>query len=366
MISPVRKIIHVDMDCFYAAIEMRDNPKLLGKPVAVGGDPNKRGVISTCSYEARKFGVHSAMSSAYAMRICPELLILPVSMEKYRAESHAIREIFVEYTDIIEPLSLDEAFLDVTHSRQYSGSATRIAQDIRARIWQQHHLTASAGIAANKFLAKVASEWHKPDGQLTIPPEDTESFVNSLPVGKIFGVGKVTARKLKDLGINTCADLQSYSRVELTMTFGKFGDQLFLLCRGIDDRAVEPGRIRKSLSVEETFEEDLVDADASIDQLGLLVARLKQRLLANHELDNRAINSVFVKIKFSDFTSTTVQEASQQLDFDHYKELYLRGMMRNNLPVRLLGVGVQFQKDPEELKNLQLPLNLGEKLNHQY
>jgi DNA polymerase-4 len=263
----MKKIIHIDMDCFYAAIEMRDNPRLKNKPVAVGGNPEKRGVICSCNYIARKFGVHSAMATAKALRICPKLILLPVNMEKYRAASEKIHKIFRSFTDIIEPLSLDEAYLDVTDCKHFCGSATLIAKSIRDKINWQLKLTASAGVAPNKLLAKIASDWNKPNGQLVITPENIESFISSLPVKKIFGVGKVTAEKLTKLGIKTCADLQKISLHDLIKRFGNFGAQLYELCRGIDNREVKPNRIRKSLSVEETFMQDLVSQDECLAKL---------------------------------------------------------------------------------------------------
>ncbi len=245
-----RKIIHIDMDCFYAAIEMRDFPEIASMPVAVGGSPNQRGVISTCNYVARKFGVHSAMATANALRICPSLVIQPTRMDVYREESHHIRAIFAEYTHKIEPLSLDEAYLDVTGSHQHQGSASWIAEAIRERIYQTRNLTASAGIAPNKSLAKIASDWHKPNGQMVIPPERVEAFMQELPVRKLFGVGPVMEMRLKMLGIQTCGELQARSKVELIKHFGSMGTRLYELSRGIDAREVISERVRKSISVE--------------------------------------------------------------------------------------------------------------------
>ncbi|MGI9293811.1 MAG: DNA polymerase IV, partial [Pseudomonadales bacterium] len=248
----VRKIIHCDCDCFYAAVEIRDDPSLQGKPVAVGGSADRRGVLTTCNYEAREFGARSAMPTAMALRLCPDLIVLPVSMEKYRVASQKVQSIFKEFTEQIEPLSLDEAFLDVSDTPLLQGSATRIAQEIRRRVAAQVGITVSAGVAPNKFLAKIASDWQKPDGLTVIRPEQVQDFVAQLPVNKIFGVGKVTAAKLQRLGVNSCADLQKLSLLELDQKFGRFGKRLFELSRGVDPREVQNERTRKSLSVEHT------------------------------------------------------------------------------------------------------------------
>lgn len=332
-----RKIIHVDMDCFYAAIEMRDNPALVNQPIAVGGSPGKRGVLCTSNYVARKYGVKSAMSSAYAMRLCPHLLILPVNMDKYRQASALIREVFLSYTDLVEPLSLDEAYLDVSQSQQCQSSATRIAEEIRAKIFKQCQLTASAGIAPNKFLAKVASDYNKPNGQYVIPPESVSDFIKKLPVGKIFGVGKVTAAKLEKHELYTCLDLQAKSKAYLTELCGKFGARLYDICRGKDDRAVEPTRVRKSLSVETTFFTDLQSLDQCLEQLPQLYDELVRRL-KKHSIEH--IHKQFVKIKFHDFVSTTVETVVSRLSFGEFKQLIVTGYQRRSVPVRLMGLGV--------------------------
>src|SRR3989338_4643852 len=257
----MRKIIHIDMDCFYAAVEMRENPALRDKPVAVGGT-SPRSVVCTANYKARQYGVHAAMPTRHALTRCPDLILVPVRIELYKNVSEQIRKILHEYTDLVEPLSLDEAYLDVTSASHHDGSATLIAQEIRYRIFQQQALTASAGISINKFLAKVASDWEKPNGQLTIYPEQVSKFVKELPIRKIFGVGKVTQEKMHRMGIHTCFDLQRFTLAEMVHEFGKFGAQLYNLCRGMDEREVKPHRVRKSLSVEETFEQDLADMQA--------------------------------------------------------------------------------------------------------
>jgi len=247
-----RKIIHIDCDCFYAAIEMRDDPSLRERPVAVGGSPERRGVVATCNYAARRFGVRSAMASSRAVKLCPELVLVPPRFEVYREASRQIARIYADYADTIEPLSLDEAFLDVTGSPHLEGSATRIALHIRGRIRREVGITASAGVAPNKFLAKIASDWNKPDGQLVVTPAEVNAFVRDLPVGKLFGVGKVTEEKLHQLGLFTCADIRARSPVELQRHVGSLGERLWRLAQGIDERPVEPFGRRKSLSVENT------------------------------------------------------------------------------------------------------------------
>ena len=267
-----RKIIHVDCDCFYAAIEMRDDPALAGKPLAVGGSADRRGVIATCNYEARAYGVRSAMASGQALKLCPDLLIVKPRMDAYKAVSREIQAIFREYTELIEPLSLDEAYLDVTDCPHFAGSATRIAQDIRRRVSQDLHITVSAGVAPNKFLAKIASDWKKPNGLFVITPEQVEDFVAALPVSKLHGVGKVTADKLGRLGIRTCSDLREWNKLALVREFGSFGERLWGLARGIDERAVQTDSRRQSVSVENTYDKDLPDLPACLEQLPQLLA----------------------------------------------------------------------------------------------
>ncbi len=335
-----RKIIHCDCDCFYVSVEMRDDPLLRGRPVAVGGASDRRGVISTCNYEAREFGVRSAMPSVTAKRLCPDLLILPTNMEKYRRVSQQIRAIFFNYTDLVEPLSLDEAFLDVTESTYLQGSGTLIAEDIRRRVKDEVGITLSAGVAPNKYLAKIASDWNKPDGIKVIRPEDVTQFVFHLPVTKIFGVGKVTAQKLRTVGIETCGDLEKYSIYELTEKFGRFGRRLYELARGFDERPVETQHIRKSLSVERTYAKDLDLLDHCLEQMPELFIQLKSRL---RRVDERyLIHKIFVKLKFSDFSATTLERVGNDLTLHNFKELCRQAHERGNKAVRLLGIGVRF------------------------
>lgn len=327
------------MDCFYAAIEMRDFPYLANKPVAVGGNPNNRGVIATCNYAARQFGVCSAMPTAQAFKLCKNLVLQPVRMDVYQQESQSIRAIFANYTDLIEPLSLDEAYLDVTQSNQCRGSATWMAQAIRHEIFKTRQLTASAGVAMNKSLAKIASDWHKPNGQKVITPDEVASFMQTLSVRKLFGVGPKMEKKLGQLNIKTCADLQQYSMPFLQGKFGLMGQKLYELARGIDERPVNPLRIRKSISVEETYIKDLPNCDACLAQLPKLIIRLQTRIEKAGK--QSGIRKLFVKIKFNDFQHTTVERVHDAIDFGLLSVLIQEGFSRKNMPVRLLGVGVR-------------------------
>jgi DNA polymerase-4 len=335
-----RKIIHCDCDCFYAAIEMRDNPAFVGVPLAVGGRPNSRGVVATCNYEARAFGVRSAMPAGRALRLCPELILVPPDFERYRAASRQILAIYRDYTDKVEPLSLDEAYLDVTGVDRCQGSATLMAQEIRARIHAEVGITASAGIAPNKFLAKIASDWRKPNGQFVIRPQDVDAFVLELPVSKLFGVGKVTAAKLEQLGVITCGDLRAWSLAELIARFGKFGRSLYRLCRGQDDRPVAPDRPRKSLSVETTYATDLPDLPACEAALQPVMEDFNRRFARLDPIP--PVHKAFVKIKFNDFTQTTAECVAEGPSEARWLELLRTGFARKGRPVRLLGVGVRF------------------------
>ena len=350
-----RKIIHIDQDCFYAAVEMRDNPNLIGKPVAVGGRSEGRRVLTTANYEARKYGVRSAMPTSRALRLCPQLILVPVHFYKYRAESAKIREVFKKYTDKIQPLSLDEAYLDVTDCSQFEGSATLIAKAIRQDIYNETKLTASAGIAPNKFLAKVASDWNKPNGQFTIAPEKISEFVKELKIEKIPGVGKVTAKKMHSLGIKTCLDLQSYSIEKLTYHFGSWGVRLFDICRGIDEREVKLSGVRKSLSVENTYSKDLITLDECLEKLPKLFNEFSERL-QNKKLEHE-IHSLVVKVKFYDFTQTTLEKSQyKKPDIKIYKQMLEEAFVRQNKPVRLLGVGVKFKVPKNRPRSAQMDL----------
>jgi len=303
-----QKIIHIDMDCFYAAVEMRDQPELRGIPIAVGGT-TRRGVLTTCNYEARAFGVRSAMPNFKALQLCPQLKIVKPRFDRYREESRAIRSIFRRYTERIEPLSLDEAYLDVSHRTEH---ATRLAREIRRVIREERDLPASAGIAPNKMLAKVASDWRKPDGQFTIPPDQVDAFVAELPIRKIPGVGPKTQERLESQGILTCSDLQLRDLAELTRNFGKFGLELYERCRGIDTRAVETDRPRKSCSVERTFRENIPD----LPGLTAILPELLEALAGDLEAlcAPAPIRKVFVKLKFDYFENTTAYSLAARCD----------------------------------------------------
>ncbi len=325
---------------------MRDDPSLRNLPVAVGGRANQRGVIATCNYEARRFGVRSAMATGQAQKLCPDLVLLPPAFEKYREASKQILAIYRDYTDLVEPLSLDEAYLDVTHAVQCNGSATLIACEMRARIANDVGITASAGIAPNKFIAKIASDWNKPNGQFVVTPGQIDDFVAQLSVEKLFGVGKVTAEKLKRLGAYTCADLRAWSPTRLQQQFGRFGERLYELCRGIDRREVDPQRARKSISVEETYPSDVPNLAACRQQLPHLLAKLQERVQRSKA--ERSANKLFLKIRFADFRQTTVECLGSIAQPMLFAQLLETGYQRGRQPVRLLGVGVRLGADKLE------------------
>ncbi|MFD2364948.1 DNA polymerase IV [Pseudoduganella sp. GCM10020061] len=349
--APQRKIIHCDCDCFYASVEMRDDPSLRGKPLMVGGRADQRGVVATCNYEARKFGIRSAMATAQAVKLCPQLVILPPAMEKYRTASRQIMEIYRSYTDLVEPLSLDEAYLDVTSSPHCKGSATLIAQEIRQRIFDTVGITASAGVAPNKFVAKIASDWNKPDGLFLVRPEEVDEFVAALPVKKLYGVGKVTAARLNKLGAETCADLRNWTMHDLQHHFGSFGARLHDLCRGIDERPVSNSHERKSVSVEETYTPDVPDLPACLDLVPELFDSLLARLKRAGAADQ--VGKLFVKLKFSDFQQTTVECAGTAPAIALYRRLMEVGYQRGRQPVRLLGLGVRLDASRGEASRLE-------------
>ncbi|HEY7865415.1 MAG TPA: DNA polymerase IV [Psychromonas sp.] len=334
-----RKIIHVDMDCFFAAVEMRDNPQYRDIPLAIGGNSERRGVLSTCNYLAREFGIHSAMPSFKAKELCPDLVIIPGRMSVYVDISKHIRSIFFRYTDLVEPLSLDEAFLDVSDCRLFQGSATYIARDIRRAIFEELNLTASAGIAPCKFLAKIASDENKPNGQCVITPDNVPEFVKALSLKKIPGVGKVAQQKLAQKGLFTCQDVQLYRPEQLIGEFGKLGEALINFSQGIDNRAVEPNRERKSLAVEHTFEKDLLNEAQCLEKLALFYDELRRRL--QKVLKEKVINKVGVKIKFGDFTQKSAERKSAELSLPMLKILMQHLLAHNpDKTVRLLGVSV--------------------------
>jgi DNA polymerase-4 len=370
-----RKIIHIDMDCYYAAVEMRDRPELKGKPVAIGGQPGRRSVLCTANYEARKFGVRSAMSSDIAVKKCPQLILLPPDFKKYKKESDIIKNIFREYTDKIEPLSLDEAYLDVTHNTAHNGSATLIAREIRQRIFETTGLTASAGIAPNKFLAKISSDWKKPNGQFTIAPHEVDNFVKTLPVSKIPGIGPVTTAKLKEHGIVFCSDIRNFPRDQLKRVFGKWGEQLLKYSYGQDHRVVAPKRIRKSFSIERTYLKDIKDYEQIRLKLTELTQMFFERLMdwkgkKKDDLPNPP-QKLFIKVKFNDFKNSTSEcICADQIEslweghgwsnelFDTLLHLLKTSLAKKDLPIRLLGVGVRFASDSSEKKENPNQLSL--------
>ena len=343
----MRRIIHIDMDCFYAAIEERENPELRGKAVAVGGS-SPRSVLTTANYRAREFGCRSAMPAFKALELCPGLVIVPVRFELYREVSRQIRAVFRRFTGRVEPLSLDEAYLDISH---WQSEAAAVAREIRAQIREETSLSASAGIAPNKMLAKIASDWNKPDGQHEIREADIPAFMQTLPVGRLWGVGPKFRERLAAMGIRTCGDLQRLDRVELARRFGRWGVELWELCRGIDAREVVSDRIRKSLSCETTFRENLSDP-------GMLAARLRDMVdeiaadAAAHHHDRR-IRSRVVKLKFDDFRRTTAERAGSGIEMPVYESLLHEALARaEGRAVRLLGAGVRFA-DPDGDRQLE-------------
>jgi DNA polymerase-4 len=356
--QPTRKIIHVDMDAFYASVEQRDNPELRGRPVAVGGSA-ARGVVAAASYEARAFGVHSAMPSVTAKRKCPNLIFVPPRFEVYRKVSQQIREIFAEYTPLIEPLSLDEAYLDVTENLKGMEIATEIALEIRAKIKAVTGLNASAGISYNKFLAKMASDLNKPNGQAVITPKNGPGFVEALPVKKFHGVGPATAERMKRHGIETGLDLKAKSLAFLQQHFGKSGPYFYGIARGIDERQVRPDRIRKSVGAEDTFVEDIDNFDLAKAELRPLAEKV-WRYCEAHDITGKTVT---VKIKYSDFSqatrSQTVSGAVSGVDqILEIAEFLLASVFPFKRPVRLLGVTLSSLNTEESGQEPQLALGL--------
>ncbi|WBL25828.1 DNA polymerase IV [Zunongwangia sp. HGR-M22] len=335
----MRKIIHIDMDAFYASVEQLDNPELRGKPIAVGGS-SQRGVVSAASYEARKYGVKSAMSSVIAKRNCPELIFVKTRFDRYRELSQQIRSIFFEYTDLVEPLSLDEAYLDVTSNKKGNPSATMIAREIRAKIKEKTGLNASAGISINKFIAKVASDFNKPNGQKTVNPEEVETFLEALEIRKFHGVGKVTAEKMYRLGIFTGKDLKSKSEEYLAEHFGKHGSYYYNVVRGIHLSEVKPNRMRKSLGAERTFSENISSEIFMLEKLNSIAEEIEKRL----KKSKVAGKTVTLKIKYSDFSLQTRSKtisyfiSSKDLILELAKELLYQEKMKDS--VRLLGISL--------------------------
>ena len=353
----VKKIIHIDMDAFYASIEQRDNPELRGKPIAVGKG-SERGVVAAASYEARKYGVHSAMSSKVAKDKCPQLIFVSNRMEVYKAISLEIMEIFLDYTDLVEPLSIDEAFLDVTTNKKHMQSATLIAREIKERIREKTGLTASAGVSINKFLAKTASDYDKPDGLYVIRPEEAEAFVESLPIEKFHGVGRVTAGKMHRLGIQTGKDLKKQSLAWMNRHFGKVGLHYYNISRAIDERPVNPQRIRKSVGTERTFEKDLQENFEIITAL----YHIERELMRRMEKSGSFGRTLTLKVKFSDFRQITRSKTMDQpiADFQtlhHNAKDILAGINLQQKKIRLLGLSVSQLDEKKGGQAVQLELD---------
>jgi len=347
--QPIRKIIHIDMDAFFASVEQRDNPELQGKPVAVGGS-RARGVVAAASYEARRFGVFSAMASRIAQQKCPQLIFVKPRFEVYSAVSRQIREIFYHYTDLVEPLSLDEAYLDVTENKVEMPSASIIAHEIKARIFSETNLTASAGVSFNKFLAKIASDLNKPDGFTLITPDKALALVAGLPIEKFHGIGKVTAAKMQRLGINTGADLRQHSEAELVHHFGKVGHYYYRIARAEDDRPVQPHRTRKSIGSERTFETDLTVEEELLARLQYLAEEVAHDMT---RLQTTA-KTVTLKLKYFDFVQQTRSRTlgsylnTSDAIFTVARDL-LRTPQLPQYPVRLLGISVSNLLYPHDL-----------------
>jgi DNA polymerase IV len=344
----VRKIVHIDMDAFYASVEQRDDPRLRGKPVVVAWKGN-RSVVCAASYEARRFGVRSAMPAIHAERLCPEAIFVPPDFTRYRAVSQSTREIFRRHTDLVEPLSLDEAYLDVTENKTGLPTATRVAKTIREQIREELHLTASAGVAPNKFLAKIASDWRKPDGLFVIQPEDLDTFLPPLPIGRIPGVGKVTEKRLATLGIKTVGDLRSLEMNILEDHFGRYGQRLYELTRGIDQSEVVSDRPTKSISAEDTFE-----TDVPLSETEPIILRLAEKVWAASRNEARIARTVVLKLKTSDFNILT-RSHTPLVPPASYEELAtialaLRERVHLSLQqrFRLVGVGLSNFRESEE------------------
>ena len=353
----IRDIIHIDMDAYYAAVEQRDFPQYRNKPVVVGGNPEQRGVVATCSYEARQYGIHSAMPCAQAIRLCPSAIFLRPRFEIYRNVSQQIREIMHSYTDYVEPLSLDEAYLDVSDSKRSFGSPTLVAKAIKNEIFQTTQLTASAGVSYNKFLAKIASDLDKPNGLTLITEKQGPEFVRTLPIGKFYGIGPATKAKMKNLGVYTGEDLLAWSLEELKPIFGKVSEYYYLAARGIDHRVVESHRERKSIGSEKTFSIDVVDRHEMLTKLNILAEEVWQEM----QTKKLTARTITVKVKFDNFVqltrSITLSSAiSQAGDIKSQLDELLSKAEVNGRRVRLLGVSVSKLSAIESTKDEQLTL----------
>lgn len=355
-----RKIIHVDMDAFFASVEQRDYVEYQGKPLIVGGQPNSRGVVAACSYEARQFGIHSAMPCSQAYRLCPQAIFVRPRFEAYREISNQIREIFWRYASEVEPLSLDEAYLDVTYTAEYDGSATRIAQAIKRDILAETNLIASAGVSYNKFLAKVASDMDKPDGLYVIKPEQGEAFVADLEIGKFHGIGPATEAKMNKLGIKLGKDLRNWSREELKTNFGKSGDYYFNITRGIDNRPVRSQRVRKSVGKETTFAKDVLSVSRLLETLTILA----KQVLASLQDKKLSARTLTLKVKYASFQQVTrAYTVDEDLNLATVLELLallIRRTEAGTKAVRLVGLSLSGLQSTEHMNSKQLGLPLNE------
>ena len=335
------------MDSFFASIEIRDNPNLQNKPVAVGGKANERGVLTTCNYLARKYGLHSAMSSKTAIQLCKDLIILPVDITKYRKISKEIFKIFKCYSRKIEPVSIDEAFLDVSESEYCQGDPEEMAKQIRSCIKADFGITASAGISSNKLIAKICSDWNKPDNQFSICDDEIQNFIKTVSLKSIPGIGRVNFKKCKTLNMTSCSDMQKMSQDELINMFGSYGYTLFNLVRGIDNREIETNRIRKSISVEDTFLHDLNDTASCTQQLSILYTKLIERCKSSN-VNTNEVREIFLKIKFNNFETITRQKKSLKIELDEFKNLFDSNIVKIVKPIRLLGIGFRLKDKREE------------------
>lgn len=354
----MRKIIHIDMDAFYASVEQRDFPEFKGRPLVVGGEPDSRGVVATCSYEARQFGIHSAMASSRAYKLCPHAVFVRPRFAAYKQASEELHKVFSEYTELIEPLSLDEAYLDVSGSELCDGIAMHMAEEIRDKIYQRLQLTASAGISYNKFLAKLASDQNKPNGQFVVRPGEADKFLSGLPIGKFYGIGKVTEARMQSLGIRTGADLKAKTLIELQSMFGHSAEYYHDLARGIDHRPVCNSRVRKSIGSETTFEQDLHDRNEMLQHLLALACEVLDSLEERELL----ANTITIKVKYADFSQITRSYTSKSVVSKHQKLLAIIPQLLDKTEagersVRLLGISFSNLLEHEEsIEHTQLEL----------
>ena len=338
------------MDSFFASIEIRDKPNLKNKPVAVGGKSNERGVLTTCNYIARKYGLHSAMPTKKALSLCKDLIVLPVNIDKYKKESKEIFKVFKCYSKKIEPVSIDEAYIDVTDSDYCGADPEEMAKQIRLCIWKDFGITASAGISCNKLIAKICSDWKKPNNQYSLSDDEVPEFIKNVKLNKIPGIGKVNFEKCVDLNMEYCKDMYVYTAYELEKIFGSFGSNLYNLIRGTDKRDIDTNRVRKSISVEDTFHKDVDDLGVCIAKIDFLYNKLLQRC-ENIGISQDLVKEIFIKIKFNNFETITRQSKCSYLQADKYIELFNKNVNQSIKPIRLLGLGFTLkQSNPDMIQ----------------